>query len=474
MYAPQARLIDASSGRIVGSSAGSGAATSSQHSVVTSDLISATATIHNTGIGQLTLVLNNQRLDPSGFRPLFPPWKFNDFWTEGANGAGVYGLRFGQQIRLDLRYGSDPWTKVMLAQVTKLDFEFPADGGAHLTVTAEDLLSKLKVRPAQGALNLHQQEERILEDALHAVGPDLRYEATDRPLPERQEPLPSATHQEVSTYWDILSRLAEQLDCELYLDFVERQASGETGPIPAVGEVVVRMEPARSGIAPATLDDDWTSPATDDRSRYIQLRWGRSLIGFTPSINPWDIPTSAHVAGAGPRQRGRASALLAAADIQELLARELRRSPSYDLDPVDAVAARQHFYGQGDTNHLSCPASNLDSTRVQHYAAAQVLAKARQFMTAQAKTIGVPKLRPGMYVHILGLRPPFDGFYYVTKTVHSLSDSGYTTDLSLRRPGMLPPDGYMTAASDERRPESTSAAGSGAGASGAPDSRGAE
>ena len=59
------------------------------------------------------------------------------------------------------------------------------------------------------------------------------------------------------------------------------------------------------------------------------------------------------------------------------------------------------------------------------------------------------RLRPGMYVHILGLRPPFDGFYYVVKTVHSLDETGYRTGFTLRRPGMLPPSAYLNDSTEE-------------------------
>jgi phage protein D len=67
----------------------------------------------------------------------------------------------------------------------------------------------------------------------------------------------------------------------------------------------------------------------------------------------------------------------------------------------------------------------------------------REFMTAETQVVGLPRLRPGQFVDIHGLRPPFDGYYYVTKTVHALDGSGYKTQLSLRRPGMMPPDRYL-------------------------------
>jgi hypothetical protein len=38
------------------------------------------------------------------------------------------------------------------------------------------------------------------------------------------------------------------------------------------------------------------------------------------------------------------------------------------------------------------------------------------------------------------MRAPFDGFYYVTKTVHTIGTDGYRTKITASRPGMeFPP-----------------------------------
>ena len=60
-------------------------------------------------------------------------------------------------------------------------------------------------------------------------------------------------------------------------------------------------------------------------------------------------------------------------------------------------------------------------------------------MTIEGTTIGLPKLRPGNHVEIRGMRAPFDGFYYVTKTVHAFGADGFRTRFSAHRPGMPKP-----------------------------------
>jgi phage protein D len=63
-------------------------------------------------------------------------------------------------------------------------------------------------------------------------------------------------------------------------------------------------------------------------------------------------------------------------------------------------------------------------------------------LTAEATVIGSPNLRPGIHVNLSKLEAPFDGIYYVTKSEHTIDNSGYQTKLSLRRPGMLDPSLY--------------------------------
>jgi phage protein D len=84
--------------------------------------------------------------------------------------------------------------------------------------------------------------------------------------------------------------------------------------------------------------------------------------------------------------------------------------------------------------------ANLDQTRANWLALGLLRKKARELLTVNATTIGLPRLRPGRHVEIRGMRAPFDGFYYVTRTVHTFGSKGLQTEFSASRPGMeLPP-----------------------------------
>ncbi|WP_457597923.1 phage late control D family protein [Hydrogenimonas sp.] len=53
-------------------------------------------------------------------------------------------------------------------------------------------------------------------------------------------------------------------------------------------------------------------------------------------------------------------------------------------------------------------------------------------LKAQLKSIGLPDLRPGVYIGIEGIGPRFSRLYYVAKAVHSFGSDGYVTELQLQ------------------------------------------
>jgi len=59
--------------------------------------------------------------------------------------------------------------------------------------------------------------------------------------------------------------------------------------------------------------------------------------------------------------------------------------------------------------------------------------RARCFVTGQGATIGLPELRAGQVVEILGLGDRFSGAYYVTQISHTMDSGGYQTTFSVER-----------------------------------------
>ncbi|MGL4397977.1 MAG: phage late control D family protein [Hyphomicrobium sp.] len=408
-FAPQARLVKPD---------GSPLAIGDQS--INQDVMSVTVTQPCNGVGQVEVTLNNQRFD--GNRPASPVWRFNKLGD----------VTFGSRFRVDIRYGQDGWTPLMLARITDISFAFPSAAGGSLTLKAEDLLSILKNKPAHPVLHNPQHEIDMVEGEVAFSGSGL----TVVPPEPRQlfsTPLPETTHQPDKSYLQFIQSLAERMDYELYVEFDDPGA-------PLAGSTAQALMPklyfgpARS----STLGDP------------IPLAWGLDIIEFKPAIKVWELNTSATAAGNVPRGRGSITVEVQMADA---IAGDLHAAPGQPA-PLTALEFRQRAIAtessqlngmQGDDldkNVKTLEAANIDEERARMQAMAALRKSAREFLTAEVTTIGYPRLRPGVHVNLTGFYPPFDGVYYVTQAVHTLSSAGYTTKINVRRPGMLDPAGY--------------------------------
>ena len=59
--------------------------------------------------------------------------------------------------------------------------------------------------------------------------------------------------------------------------------------------------------------------------------------------------------------------------------------------------------------------------------------RALELVTGSGSTIGIPDLRAGQVVELLGVGDRFDGEYYLTQTTHTIGSQGYRMNFSVRR-----------------------------------------
>lgn len=403
-FAPQARLV-----------AEDGTPILIGQQPVSADISSVTVTQLNTGVSQVEVVLNNQHHTTDPHRILAPSWRYNKLDTLG----------FGKRVRIDIRYGSDGWTPMILARITDVGFVFPSAEGAKITLKGEDLLSLLKTKPDENKRHDEVQEVDLVttllaesQSGLSAAG------GVNSPF---SEPLATITHEKAKTYLQFIQSLAERMDFEVFVDF-ENINPGTRGRNPREADarpVKFHFAPSRS----ATLG----TPVT--------LIYGRDIVDFKPTFKVWDILTGAIADGAVPRGRGRlATQQVAMADaINDL------HQASDGPAPLNAAQVRAAAFANENRpaeNIETISVTNIDVERAQLQSTAKLRASARQLLTAQVTTIGFPKLRPGEHVDIKEMYAPFDGIWYVTKAVHTLNAAGYITKTSLRRPGMLDASTY--------------------------------
>jgi hypothetical protein len=385
---------------------------------VSPDIISATVTLLNSGVGQVDVVLNNQRHNDAN-RPVVPVWRYNKLDT----------LSFGKRMRVDFRYGNDGWTPMMLARITDVAFDFPAAEGAKITLKGEDLVSLLKAKPEMDEMYIDFHEIDMVELVLSSSNSGLSLPA-DRPQNAFSTVLPSITHEKAKSFLQFIQAFAERMDYEVFVAF-DNPEPGRAAPNPVEADprsVSFHFEPSRS----ATVDD------------VVALQWGRDIVDFKPKLKVWDILTAAEASGSVPRGRGGLTVTVPMSDaINDLQTADGGPTP---MSVADFRASEFDEENRPEANVHTITATNIDEERARMHAKAALRKSAREFLTADITTIGFTRLRPGIHVNLTGLYAPFDGIYYVAKTVHTLTAAGYITKTSLNRPGMLDPDQYPTEA----------------------------
>lgn len=81
--------------------------------------------------------------------------------------------------------------------------------------------------------------------------------------------------------------------------------------------------------------------------------------------------------------------------------------------------------------HVDTPfASQAECTE---HAKASYNNHAMQVITGTADTIGVPDLRAGVVIQMLGVGPRYEGYYMIDQATHSIGADGYTTSLQVKR-----------------------------------------
>jgi Bacteriophage probable baseplate hub protein len=142
------------------------------------------------------------------------------------------------------------------------------------------------------------------------------------------------------------------------------------------------------------------------------------LRSFTPTMNTLHQPTEVIVRSQDPKTR---EAIVAKAGSSDLAAKAGSKSGA---DVAQSA-------GRPASHLISVPVASRDEADA--IAKAVYNALADTFVTGTGATIGIPGLRAGSIVKLLGLGDRFNGDYFVTEATHAIGAGGYTTGFKVRR-----------------------------------------
>jgi phage protein D len=309
--------------------------------------------------------------------------------ANGGSGAAQLFTLFdpgGKTAELALGYSGN-FESMVRATFTTMEPNFPESGPPVLTVRASNILKALRTKQFTGAWT-NQTPSAI------ALNFNTLRNGTQPRLPS---PWKVAANPQAASNEDSIEYVAQKNQYDV--DFLLQLAHGQG----------------------YTLEADETTqqllfgPSQSSIPTNYQLEWGKGLMSFKPSlatanqwksvtVRGWDRQTQKPIVVKVGQDDPQVKKLNG--NLQSLVPD--RQEQTVDLPVFTAAEAKQR-------------------------ALAIMLDRSKEIVTAHGKTVGLPKLRAGTLVNIQGIGARLSGTYFVTKTTHTLGESGYVTEFDCRR-----------------------------------------
>ena len=296
----------------------------------------------------------------------------------------------GNRVEVSMGY-ADSLRSMLRGQVSSLSPRFPESGPPTINVTVLDCMLKLRDRqPAPDDVKRYEKKADWQIAQVIAKRNGLRAVVTQT----------GETHDQViqknQDDAQFLIERAKRIDFDCFV---------QTDPM--TGEDVLYFTEPKDGREASPL-------------RVYRLVWGESLINFSPTLTLSRQVESVTVRGWDPRTKSPIACTATSSDLPG----------STNGGTSGPAAAAKSLPGKQQTI-IDAPVTS--EQEAQDLATSLLCERAYEFITGSGKVIGLPDLRPGDNLELLGLGKRFEGTYYVKKVTHTLGNSGYTTDFEVRK-----------------------------------------
>jgi len=292
----------------------------------------------------------------------------------------------GREVTIDLGYASR-LQRVVTGLITSLSPRFPESASPTMTVAGQDLMRLMANFQPKDTDRKHYYNKTDADIAKEIAE---RWGMTPDVIPSAPQHPVVVQRQEDAVF---LMERAKRIDYEFFISL---------GP---GGEEKLSFVPRRDG--------------RDGRSLQVrQFVWGTNLMSFTPRLSATGQVSEVTVRGWDSRTKKPIKETVHASDL-----------------PSSAVPDRSGP-GKADSRTrkvvYDAPVSSAEEAR--RLAISLLMERANAYTKGTAQVIGQPDLRPGDTVEIGKVGCRFEGRYHVTKVVHTLGASGFTTSFDVNRP----------------------------------------
>jgi phage protein D len=329
-------------------------------------------------------------------------------------------LKLDNALALSMGYAPDPLRQQFVGEIVALSPTFPAGGSPMLNVSAQDLRHRMqrgnKVR--WFAISAECLGNFPIPDA--AVASMVSAENTMVPI---LDPIGAALSviiggaEAAITFGlggpDAKQKMIRRQGGESDYDFLRRLCA-ENG-----WEMVMEHQGPLGGRRLhflSLIDSSLTQPVT--------LRYGQSLIDFTPRIS-----------NVGQVAQVTVSFWVSSLDLEFTVAAGWdwdRSALTLDITPgygAPELSARK----SAKTNPVMVLNQALDSATAPRVLVGKLLAKLNNRLTGSGRCVGDPRIQAGTLMRLEGIGKQFGGLYRVTSATHTIDGGGYQTSFELRK-----------------------------------------
>lgn len=308
--------------------------------------------------------------------------KFHAFKTGRGNDL-LPLLAFGAEVEICMGYGDAKSTPTALSGlITEITTNFAEGGSPELAVAGYDQGFALTI-----GKNSRTWTKARDSDAAHEIASFNNLDANIETTNEKHAQI----EQNQESDWEFLKKLADRNHFELYVD--ERRTLHFAKP-------------------------------NDKADAVVRLLYGEGLLSFKPEANlagqisrvevyGWDRQQKKAIVGVATA--GEESGLSGTSAGQHLNAfvRDASKRPTLRL--------RQPVFTQAEADQR---------------AKAALSERAKQFLTGEGETIGLPDIRPDRNVELANLGSPFSKIYYIQQANHKIDANGYRTRFKVKETGL--------------------------------------
>jgi phage protein D len=299
-------------------------------------------------------------------------------------GADLLGLlTFGAEIEMCLGYGDAKSVPTLVSgTITEISTNFPDAGAPELAVAGYDHGFLLTMGKSSRSWSNARDS-----DAAHEIAGFHNLNAEIETTTEAHAQI----EQNQESDWEFLKKLADRNHFELYVD--ERKTLHFGAP-------------------------------NDKATAVVRLVYGEGLLSFKPEANLAGQISRVEVYGWNPKTKKAFIGRAAAGEESGLDGKSAgQQLNSFVRDPKKkpTLRLRQPVFTQAEADRRANAALNE---------------RAKEFLTGEGETIGLPELRPDRNVELDKLGAPFSKTYYLQQTIHRIDSSGYRTRFKVKEPGL--------------------------------------